>query len=216
MTESGAPLRGSSKEQQIVDAALEILRDRGPASVNIESVSAVSGVAKSTIYRRFSNRDELLSVAVASVAAAPELPAGLDIVEELRWVTLQCRDGVEHILGLGGVTGVLVDQDPRFSTTIRSMLLPWVALVRDILVRGVATGRFRSDVDIEVALNFVLGASIGEFLRAGTASDAWTDRVLRMLLVMLLPSDGSERPDSSAGPDGSGHPDAGNDVTRSA
>jgi hypothetical protein len=114
------------------------------------------------------------------------------------------RDGVEHILGLGGVTGVLVDQDPRFSVTIRSMLVPWIALIRDILRRGVESGRFRADADVDVALNFILGASLGEFLRAGTASDEWTDRVVRMLLLMLLPP---ARP----GPD-----DAEPGVTRSA
>lgn len=186
------PMRRSAKEEQILAAALEILRDRGPASVNMESVSATSGVAKSTIYRRFSNRDELVASAVASVTATPVLPQGLDILDELRWAVQRCRDGVEHVLGLGGVTGVLVDQDPRFSATIRAMLLPWIALVRDILVRGVTSGRFRPDLDVDVALNFILGASLGEFLRAGTASDEWTERVVRMLLLMLLPPEGHQ------------------------
>jgi AcrR family transcriptional regulator len=200
----GASARRAAKEHQIVSAALEILRDRGPASVNIESVSAASGVAKSTIYRRFANRDALIAAAVESVTADPVVPPGLDIEGELLWAVQRSRDGVEHILGLGGITGVLVDQDPRFSVTIRSMLVPWIALIRDILRRGVESGRFRADADVDVALNFILGASLGEFLRAGTASDEWTDRVVRMLLLMLLPP---ERP----GPD-----DAEPGVTRSA
>jgi len=197
------PLRRSAKEQQIVTAALDILRDRGPAAVNIESVSAASGIAKSTIYRRFSNRDDLIASAVASVSAAPVVPPGLDIEDELRWAVRRCRDGVEHILGLGGVTGVLVDQDPHFSSTIRAMLVPWIALVRDILVRGTTSGRFRRDVDVDVALNFILGASLGEFIRTGTASDEWTDRVVRMLLLLLRPP--GDQDDGTAG-----------DVTRSA
>lgn len=186
------PMRRSAKEEQIVAAALDILRDRGPAAVNMESVSAASGIAKSTIYRRFSNRDELIASAVASVTAAPVVPEGLDIEEELRWAVQRCRDGVEHVLGLGGVTGVLVDQDPLFSSTIRAMLVPWIALVRDILVRGATSGRFRRDLDVDVALNFILGASLGEFLRAGSASDEWTERVVRMLLLMLRPAEGCQ------------------------
>lgn len=205
-----APPRRSAKEEQIVSAALGILRDRGPASVNIESVSAASGIAKSTIYRRFSNRDELISAAVASVTAAPVVPRGLDIEDELLWAVRRSRDGVEHVLGLGGLTGVLVDQDPHFSTTIRAMLVPWIAVVRDILVRGAASGRFRPDLDVDVALNFILGASLGEFLRVGTASDEWTDRVVRMLLLMLLPAR-SPDDDAIGSRDGTVR-----DVTRSA
>lgn len=195
--------RGKAKDALILATALAILRDRGPALVSIEAVSAASGVAKSTIYRRFSDRHELLAAAVTSVTALAVVPEGLDTEQELRWVVRRCQEGVENVLGLGGVTGVLIDQDPTFSATIRRMLTPWIELVRAILVRGAASGSFRPDLDVDVALNFILGASLGEFLRAGTPSQEWTDRVVSMLLLMLLPLDpaaGAGR--AGGGPDG--------------
>ena len=56
-----------TKEQQrertdskIMHATLEIIIAQGIGAVNIESVARRSGVAKTTIYRRYANTDDLI------------------------------------------------------------------------------------------------------------------------------------------------------------
>ena len=42
-----------SRDERITAAALDLLRTQGPAAVTVEAVAARSGVAKTTIYRRY-------------------------------------------------------------------------------------------------------------------------------------------------------------------
>ncbi|MEA9984716.1 MULTISPECIES: TetR/AcrR family transcriptional regulator [Subtercola] len=174
-------------ETSILSATLDILRTKGPAAVNVEAVALASGLAKTTIYRRFENRKALLEAAILSVVLNPVPPPDTSVEDQLRWVIGQTHDGVENILGSGGVSAIVANQDAQFMMLIREMLVPWVELVRAVLERGVATGSLRADIDVEVALHFILGSSLGEFIRTGTMSADWTERVFGMLWSSVRP-----------------------------
>ena len=47
--------RTVSTDKKITAATLALLREGGPQRVSIEAVSAASGVAKTSIYRRYAN-----------------------------------------------------------------------------------------------------------------------------------------------------------------
>ena len=64
----------SSRDQRISAAALDLLRTKGPAAVTVEAVVARSGVAKTTIYRRYRNRNDMLTAALASITQPPSPP----------------------------------------------------------------------------------------------------------------------------------------------
>jgi AcrR family transcriptional regulator len=106
-------------DDRILDTALDILRTRGPASVSIESVSAASGIAKTTIYRRFDNRESLLAATLTVAGRPVEIPDGLDMRETLGWVLGHARDTIEHVIGRGTLAAVVGDGD----TSTRALLL---------------------------------------------------------------------------------------------
>jgi len=56
--------RTVSTDKKITAAALALLREGGPQRVTIEAVSAASGVAKTSIYRRYANSLEMLEGAL--------------------------------------------------------------------------------------------------------------------------------------------------------
>jgi len=56
------------KDRDILAAGRRLLFGKGPRAVTMESVARAAGVAKSTLYRRYANRDELLA-AIATVEA---------------------------------------------------------------------------------------------------------------------------------------------------
>lgn len=55
----------------VLDAATALLVEGGPTALTMDAVVARSGVAKSTLYRHWANRDEL--VAAAFVCCAPQV-----------------------------------------------------------------------------------------------------------------------------------------------
>ena len=59
------PYRRKDITQRVLDAAMELIFEEGYGSCSIEAISAKSGVAKPTIYRRYSYRHEVALAALA-------------------------------------------------------------------------------------------------------------------------------------------------------
>src|SRR5690606_14572096 len=92
---TAAPRRRGDVDARITAAVLELLRTRGPLAVSVEAVAAESGVAKTTIYRRFRNREALLAAVVNESAAPQAIPPGLDARETIAWVLRHARDTID-------------------------------------------------------------------------------------------------------------------------
>lgn len=177
----------SDVEEKIFASTLELLRSRGPGAVSIEAVSAGSGVAKTTIYRRFENRDELLSAAVASAANGVALPAGLTARDTLRWVLQHARDTIEDVVGRGTIAAVMADADPHFTEVLLGMIRTTTGPLREDLRERAASGEIRPDVDIELALSILLGVVLAEIVRGRPTDDAWVESVLALLWPAFAP-----------------------------
>ncbi len=168
-------------ETQIFSAALEILRNKGPMAVSIESVAATSGVAKTTIYRRFENRESLLTAAVNSAATAVEIPDDLSAQDSVRWVLRHARDTIEDVVGRGTVAAVIVDADPHFTSLLLGMIRTTTSPFRQDLRARASRGEIKSDLDIELAISILLGAVVAEIIRGRATDEAWVESVLDLL-----------------------------------
>ena len=65
------------RDERITAAALELLRAKGPKAVTVEAVAARADVAKTTIYRRYRDRQEMLAAALDIAHAATAAPRHL-------------------------------------------------------------------------------------------------------------------------------------------
>jgi AcrR family transcriptional regulator len=59
--------RSAQAHKAIIDATLELLAEEGFQGLSIEAVAAKAGVGKTTIYRRWSSKDELVIDAIRQV-----------------------------------------------------------------------------------------------------------------------------------------------------
>lgn len=168
-------------EERIFRAALEILRKRGPLAVSVESVAAASGVAKTTIYRRFQNREEMLTSAVASVTSDAVIPEALPTEDMIRWVLSHARDAIENVVGRGTLAAVVVDADPEFTTLLRGMIRTTTAPLRDEIRARAQRGEIRRDLDVELIISLLLGGVVAEMIRGRPTDDAWVESVLTLV-----------------------------------
>jgi AcrR family transcriptional regulator len=179
--------RTVSTDKKITAAALALLREGGPQRVTIEAVSAASGVAKTSIYRRYANSLEMLEGALADAVAttAPERPgaaAGWDegLVEALNFLLGD--------MGIGVAVSLLSDPDSETSRILRTHLVrPRVERLRRLIAAETAAGRLSADLDVDVVLDFVLGASYSHVARYGSLGEDWPQRVHRTLTGVLRP-----------------------------
>ena len=168
-------------DARIFDAALTLLRSRGPLAVSIESVAAASGVAKTTIYRRYENRESLLTAAVTSAATTVEFPVGMTAQDSLRWVLRHARDTIENVVGRGTVAAVIMNEDPQFTELLLGMIRNSTRPLRADLRERALAGEIKADVDVELAMSILLGVVVAELLRGRPTGEDWVDSVLALL-----------------------------------
>lgn len=152
--------RSAVAHRAILDAAIEILAEGGIESVTVEGIAARARVAKTTIYRRWPNKELLLVEAVSSVVRGEEaLPDHGNIRDDLldlaRSVRTRYADGP-----LGRILPALLSSQlrrPEFAAVVREQIIePRRAFVLGIVERAVERGELRSDVDSELVFDMVI------------------------------------------------------------
>jgi AcrR family transcriptional regulator len=172
-------------DDRINAAALEIIREHGLQHVTMEAVSARSGVAKTTIYRRYADRFELLSGVLSSICAAPEL-GDLDCTEQgLSTVLGELRNTLEERFGLASV-GCVIASDQDFVQEWRDKVVwPWVVAMRGYLAEGARTGALSADVDCDLVVEMAVGAMIVADSLRDPVPEHWADDLARVLWPMI-------------------------------
>jgi AcrR family transcriptional regulator len=175
------PADPQKRDRMITAAVLDLLRTKGPRSVNVEAVAEHAGVAKTTVYRRYRNREEMIAAALTSLTSPPPPPDETALQPLLRWLIEQSLNAIEAGIGVGGVAALLTDEDPAFTELIRALLVEH----RAALARGVDNAAGGSDVrdnlDVETLLDCIVGAYLAERARSGTVEAGWVQRVLDSL-----------------------------------
>jgi len=183
--------RSERADRAIIDAALSVFAESGTEGLCIERVAARAGVGKSTIYRRWPGKEDLLLDAIGALQNPLPEPAGESVREDLVTILGAMRDSVADprrarefalLLGEGA-------KYPRLMARyVETMLEPRREVIRSVLRRGVAAGELRPDADIEVALFMLTGAVLarGKY-DPGSFPPGYVERVVDELLLGLAP-----------------------------
>ncbi|MFZ1489862.1 MAG: TetR/AcrR family transcriptional regulator C-terminal ligand-binding domain-containing protein [Ilumatobacteraceae bacterium] len=167
-------------DAKIVAAVVELVRRSGPAAVTMEAVSDLSGVAKTTLYRRYDDRFEMLTAVATEVASAE--PGTFEWTQA--GFAALARSVQQALAAAGGFTalGVLLASDDEFITVWRERLVsPRLDAISAYFAGGVAAGVLRDGVDHRLVIELLIGgAAIGEALRGGLPDD-WADSVAALL-----------------------------------
>jgi AcrR family transcriptional regulator len=174
--------RNPDADDAILEATFRQLIDVGYGALSIEAVAAASGVAKTTIYRRWPTKRELVVAALATEVPFAPPPADLDAHAALgafvrAAIAVLIESGAVRILG-----SLLVEEqrEPGLLAVFRTRILdPRRGLVEAMLRRGIERGEVRSDIDPLVVTEMVAGAVFAHHMILGLpTSDAWVDRLV--------------------------------------
>jgi AcrR family transcriptional regulator len=96
--------RDSGRDLAILDAALSLLTEVGYEQLSMEAVAAHSGVAKTTIYRRYRDKAALVAAAVERrTPASPPKPGGKalrdDLLSLVAWLAQSIAEQEAALLG---------------------------------------------------------------------------------------------------------------------
>jgi len=172
---------GGSIDDRILRTALDILKERGPLAVNIESVSAEAGIAKTTIYRRYDDRDALLKAAINSAKIEVDIPSDLSTYDTFRWLLHEASELADNVVGRGTAAAMLIIEDPESIALLREMIKVRASRLSALVRSRVDAGDLRSDLDLGLVATILLGAVLGQIIRGGPVDDEWADAVLALL-----------------------------------
>jgi len=159
---SETPVRGRPRSQEsetaILDATMELLSELGYRSVTVEAIAIRAGASKSTIYRRWPTKENLV---IAAFARTPELvSSGRGSVEEqLLEVILQFTRIMQQT-PLGGVLAALVAErshNPALDEALGPLVQRRRRVTVEILRAAVARGELPPGINAEVVVDLLMG-----------------------------------------------------------
>ena len=172
--------------RRILDATRDLLSEESFADLRLEHVAARAGVGKATIYRRWGSKEALCQELLAELAGPHIAVADTgDTREELLTAVLNPMRAVTET-SFGPVIRALLSQiatnptlgDPFRATVVQARRDEIARVVR----RGIARGDLRSDADIDVATELLVGPVYFRLMFGGQLTRDFADRVVDNVL----------------------------------
>jgi TetR/AcrR family transcriptional regulator, transcriptional repressor for nem operon len=152
-----ATAKGRATRERIVQAAAELVAEKGAAGMSLDDVRARTGASRSQLYHYFEDRDDLVH-AVIDVTADFVLDTQSELLDHLdswagidRWFDTLVQDQIDRQARggcpIGCLAGQLAENDPDARAAIAAGLERYEAHLRDGLTRMKARGKLRKDAD---------------------------------------------------------------------
>jgi AcrR family transcriptional regulator len=152
--------RDPKTDERIIEAASELLRQRGFERMTVDDVAARAGVGKATVYRRWPSKDDLAVAAMERLYSVemPQPDTGSirgDLAESYRAVLtfVGSPEGAAY-LKMSIAESV---RDERIAALYRTATERAEDQARQMYVRAVERGEIRDDVDLDCCVQWLGG-----------------------------------------------------------
>jgi len=172
--------RDARASRAITDAALRQLMDLGYGKLSMESVASEAGVARATVYRRYSDKADLITAAIAAQGAEVVPPEASDdprsdlerfLVDFDDRFTRSCIEVLASLFANR--------EDPTALALHRARVIaPRKAYARALLERARDLGQLRKDADLDLVLDMLVGVVVARALSGQVSTKGWADRAL--------------------------------------
>jgi len=143
----------------VLDAAMELLSEQGYEGFTVDAVVARSGVAKTTIYRHWPTKLDLLVAAISCFGDRVPAPDTGSLRDDLVALLSHLADDLATEQWAKSLPSIIerAEHDPELAEQHAALVRAKSAALREILERSKARGEVRKDIDIEVAFAALAG-----------------------------------------------------------
>lgn len=180
--------RSQEAHTAALDATVELLLDAGVEGVTVEEVAARSGVAKSTLYRHFSTRENLIAQAARCCLVEHPTPDTGSLADDLRYLFGRFAEQEEE-RRVTDLLPLLIDaakRDPEMEALVASILAERKRPIRTVLQLAQLRGEISPDLDLDTAMALVIGPfSYRRLVERRDATPEFIDAVLAAAIAGL-------------------------------
>jgi len=191
----GRPRR-SATSHAILKATRELLAQGGVHGLTVEGVAERSGIAKTTIYRRWRSKEDLALAALLEVIREepPVVHTGNTRTALSAYLGQLIKNVNSRLYGRilrGLISEMAIDRE--LARGFREQVLARrTTAIRGLLARGIDRGELRPDLDLEIAVDLLLGPIYYRLLMSGEPlTSGFIDRLVRAVMAY---GQGNERP----------------------
>lgn len=170
---------------RIMDAALAQLAEDGATRFTMEGIAARARASKSTVYRRWPNAAALLVDAMEYSFRPIEAPDTGSVRVDLRQVvahTMYLLTATPFARLMAAIVD-LAERDPTLAETHAALTARQRNPILDVIARAQARGEVRSDADLELLADLVVGPL---FYRRFVAHRGLSDDLAESLVTTVL------------------------------
>jgi AcrR family transcriptional regulator len=174
------------REQEILEAALEVLAEHGYDRLTMDAVATRAKASKATLYRRWNGKVSLVIDALLSVKSTPDLPDTGTLRGDL----------IASFCGMGGLTDeqsvatfasviTAIHRDQDFAAAFRREVIgPKSQLSRTVFERARDRGELAEGVDIDLLAPALAGIVLHRMYVMGEMPDeALITRVIDQIIL---------------------------------
>lgn len=168
----------------MLEATLEVLGRDGYLGLRVEDVAARAGVNKTTIYRRWPTRTELVVAALTELAGPPRAPEHGHLESDLHALFMSATTLRATPVGRGIVSALIAERgDPEVDRVCAELRELHRRPARVLLEHAVQRGELPRRTDVDLLLDVLSGAIYSRLRECpDPLESAWVRRVLRLVL----------------------------------
>lgn len=188
MTPTERPRVEGDREQEILDATLEVLADVGYDRLTMDAVAARAKASKATLYRRWSNKVSLVVDALQHTKGPSEVPDTGSLRGDLMGVFCGMGGLADHTT-VATFAAILtaISRDADFADAFRREVVgPKIAVSQQVWQRARDRGEVRDDVDLSLLEPALAGIVLHRVFVMGEQPDA--DLITRVIDQIILPA----------------------------
>lgn len=159
--------------EAVLASARELLVARGWEHVTVGTVAEHSGYARSTLYRQWPNRLDLLREAISEQTRLTHItPSGImrdDLLSELGAFVKAITTGLGHMVA---AMIHMARTDPEWAQLNETVHIEGTSVLRAILARARTDASISRQLDIDDAIDMLVGPIVHRFLFATTTPDS--------------------------------------------
>ncbi|MEO9324834.1 TetR/AcrR family transcriptional regulator [Nocardioides sp. C4-1] len=188
-TDAGTrPRVEGDREQEILDATLDVLADLGYDRLTMDAVAQAARASKATLYRRWSTKSALVIDSLCSMKEPHEVPDTGSLRGDL----------VDMFCGMGGLTDerqmavlgsviTAIGRDADFAQAFREQFIgPKASMSNVVWERAISRGEVSDDVDLDVVVPALPGIVLHRMFLLG--EEPTTEFIEQVIDQIILPA----------------------------